>query len=167
MPTISPEQKLEIARRVHETFDIPKRWHQGGWGRDDDGDVIEFDGGFHVVDNDEVRHRPAFRLATPESPRCFCLGAAIRIHTGTLLLGDPSHTGEASETMCAVYSLVHAAHDRSRPIAGWPGAVELRDGAEGLEATITVDDTPEGRAALEEVRAGRLPKGAGRTPTGL
>ncbi len=52
--------------------------------------------------------------------------------------------------------LVHAAHDRSRPIAGWPGAVELRDGAEGLEATITVDDTPEGLAALEEVRAGRL-----------
>ena len=73
MPILSPGQKLEIARRVHETFDLPKRWHQGGWGRDDDGDVIEFDGGFHVVDNDEVRHRPAFRLATPESPRCFCL----------------------------------------------------------------------------------------------
>ena len=66
--------------------------------------MIEFDGGFHVVDNDEVRHRPAFRLATPESPRCFCLGAAIRIHTGSLLLDDPSHTGEASETMCAVYT---------------------------------------------------------------
>ena len=91
MQTLSPEQKLEIARRVHETFDVPKRWHQGGWGRDDDGDVIEFDGGFHVVDNDEVRHRPAFRLATPESPRCFCLGAAIRIHTASFLRGDPSH----------------------------------------------------------------------------
>ncbi len=71
MRTLSPEQKLEIARRVHDTFDRPKRWHQGGWGRDDDGDVIEFDGGFHVVDNDEVRHPPAFQLATPESPRCF------------------------------------------------------------------------------------------------
>ena len=104
MPILTPEQKLEIARRVHETFDRPKRWHQGGWGRDDDGDMIEFDGGFHVVDNDEVRHRPAFRLATPESPRCFCLGAAIRIHTGSVLHYDPSHTGEASETMCGVYT---------------------------------------------------------------
>ena len=104
MQTPSPEQKLEIARRVHETFDRPRRWHQGGWGRDDDGDVIEFDGGFHVVDNDEVRHRPAFRLATPESPRCFCLGAAIRIHTGSVLCHDPSHTGDATETICAVYT---------------------------------------------------------------
>ena len=104
MQTPSPEQKLEIARRVHETFDSPKRWHQGGWGRDDDGDVIEFDGSFHVVDNDEVRHRPAFRLATSESRRCFCLGAAIRIHTGSVLCHDPSHTGETTETMCAIYT---------------------------------------------------------------
>ena len=29
MQTPSPEQKLEIARRVHETFDRPKRWHPG------------------------------------------------------------------------------------------------------------------------------------------
>ncbi len=104
MQTLSPEQQLEIARRVHETFDRPKRWFQGGWGRDDDGDVIEFDGGFHVVDSDEVRHPPAFRLATPESPRCFCLGAAIRIHTGSVLHYDPAHTGEATESMCAVYT---------------------------------------------------------------
>ena len=104
MQFLSPEQKLEIARRVHETFDRPKRCRQGGWGRDDDGDVIEFDGGFHVVDNDEIRHPPAFRLATPESPRCFCLGAAIRIHTGSVLWRDPSHTGEATEPMCAVYT---------------------------------------------------------------
>ena len=104
MQTLSPEQKLEIARRVHETFDRPRRWFQGGWGRDDDGDVIEFDGGFHVVDNDEVRHPPAFRLATSDSPRCFCLGAAVRIHTGSVLHHDPSHTGEATETMCAVYT---------------------------------------------------------------
>ena len=103
MQILSPEQQLEIALRVHETFDRPKRWFQGGWGRDDDGDVIEFDGGFHVVHNDEVRHPPAFRLATPESPRCFCLGAAIRIHTGSILHYDPSHTGEATEAMCAVY----------------------------------------------------------------
>ena len=52
--------------------------------------------------------------------------------------------------------LVHAAHDRSRPISGWPGAVELREVAEGLEAKITVDDTPEAKATLDEVRAGRL-----------
>ena len=104
MQTPSPEQMLEIARRVHETFDRPRRWHQGGWGRDDDGDVIEFDGGFHVVDNDEVRHPPAFRLATPESPRCFCLGAAIRIHTGSVLRHDASDTGEATESLCAVYT---------------------------------------------------------------
>lgn len=104
MQILSPKQMLEIARRVHETFDRPGRWHRGGWGRDDDGDVIEFDGGFHVVANDHVRHPPAFRLATPESLRCFCLGAAIRIHTGSLLLCDPAHIGDAAEAMCAVYT---------------------------------------------------------------
>ena len=114
MPTLSPEQKLEIARRVHETFDRPKRWHQGGWGRDDDGDVIEFDGGFHVVDNNEVRHPPAFRLATPESPRCFCLGAAIRIHTASLRFDDPSHTGDVTETMCGIYAAIEGI-DTSAP----------------------------------------------------
>ena len=116
MQTLSPEQKLEIARRVHETFDRPKRWHQGGWGRDDDGDVIEFDGGFHVVDNDEVRHPPAFRLATPESPRCFCLGAAIRIHTASFLRGDPSHTGQATETMCEIYTAIGGIDTREREL---------------------------------------------------
>ena len=104
MQTLSPEQQLDIARRVHETLDLPKRWHRGGWGRDDDGDAIEFDGGFHVVDNDQVRQPPAFRLAAPESPRCFCLGAIIRIHTGWVLHCDPSHPGEATETVCAVYT---------------------------------------------------------------
>ena len=106
MQTLSPEQKLEIARRVHETFHLPKRWHQGGWGRDDDGDILEFDGGFHVVDDDEVRHRPSFRLATPESPRCFCLGAAIRIHTGSILIRDPSGVSQATETMCEIYTRI-------------------------------------------------------------
>lgn len=52
--------------------------------------------------------------------------------------------------------LVHAAHDRSRPIAGWPGSVELRDTEAGLEAVVTVDDTAEARAAIEEVEAGKL-----------
>ena len=144
MPILSPEQKLEIARRVHETFDLPKRWHQGGWGRDDDGDIIEFDGGFHVVDNDEVRHRPAFRLATPESPRCFCLGAAIRIHTGSLLLGDPSHTGEATETMSAVYTRIGRIDTNARE----------RDAADSephLNAVIEWNDSDE--RSYEEIRA--------------
>ena len=112
----SLEQKLEIARRVHETFDRPKRWHQGGWGRDDDGDVIEFDGGFHIIDHDDVRLRPAFRLATPESPRCFCLAAAIRIHAGSVLCHDTSHTGEATETMCAVYTRIGRIDTRNREL---------------------------------------------------
>ena len=106
MQTLTPDRKLEIARRVHETFDLPKRWHQGSWGLDDDGDVIEFDGGFHVVDNDEVRHPPALRVAAPDSPRCFCLGTAIRIHTGQVLGHDPSHSGQTTETMCEIYTRV-------------------------------------------------------------
>ena len=52
--------------------------------------------------------------------------------------------------------LVHAAHDRSRPIAGWPGAVEFRDTPEGLEATVTLDETAEARQALAEVQSGTL-----------
>ena len=52
--------------------------------------------------------------------------------------------------------LVHAAHDRSRPISGFPEGVELRDTDSGLEATVTLDDTAEARAAVEAVRAGRL-----------
>ena len=52
--------------------------------------------------------------------------------------------------------LVHAAHDRSRPIAGWPDSVELRNTPEGFEATVTVDDTPEARAALDDLRAKKL-----------
>ena len=114
MPTLTPQQQLDIARRVHETFDLKKRWHQGGWGRDDDGDVIEFDGSFHVVDNDELRHPPAFRFATPESPRCFCLGAAIRIHTASLLFHDPSHTEDATETMCSIYAAIEGIDTSAR-----------------------------------------------------
>lgn len=106
MQTPNPRQMLEIARRVHETFDLPKRWHQGGWGLDDDGDIIEFDGSFLVVDDQDVRRPPAFRSATPDSPRCFCLGAAIRIHTGNVLGFDPACTGDATETVSAVYTRV-------------------------------------------------------------
>ena len=106
MKPLTYPRQLEIARRVHETFDLPKRWHQGGWGRDDDGDVLDFDGGFHVVDNDEVRHPPAFRNSSPDSPRCFCLGAAIRIHAGNVLGFDPACTGDATETVSAVFTRV-------------------------------------------------------------
>ena len=52
--------------------------------------------------------------------------------------------------------LVHVAHDRSQPISGWPGAVELRDTDAGLEVTINVDDNEVGNKALAEVRAGKL-----------
>ncbi len=99
-------QQLQIARRVHDTFNVPRRWHQGGWGRDDDGDVIEFDGGFHVIDDRDRRVPPAFYSSDPDSTRCFCLGAAIRIHTGNVLGHDPSHTGDATETVCALYTRV-------------------------------------------------------------
>ncbi len=144
MPILSPGQQFEIARRVHETYDRPRRWRQGGWGRDDDGDVIEFDGDFHVFDNDEVRHPPAFRLATPESPRCFCLGAAIRIHTGAVLHCDPPHAGEASETMCAVYSGLAGIDTRDRPL-------DAADVEPHLDGLIEWNDCDE--RSFEDIRA--------------
>lgn len=52
--------------------------------------------------------------------------------------------------------LVHVLHDRSRPVAGWPDSVELRETAAGLEAEIRLDDTPEARAALDGVQSGAL-----------
>ncbi len=143
MQTLSPDQKLKIARRVHETFELPKRWHQGGWGRDDDGDVIEFDGGFHVVDNDEVRHPPAFRLLTPESPRCFCLGAAVRIHTGSFFLGYSSYTGQASETMCEIYTRIGRIDTRDREL-------DAADFEPHLNSIITWNDSDE--RSFEDIR---------------
>ena len=71
---------------------------------------------------------------------------------------SPSHRERflAGALRAAPRGLVHAAHDRSRPISGWPGGVELRETAAGLEAVVTVDDTAEARAAVEDIRAGRL-----------
>ncbi len=71
---------------------------------------------------------------------------------------SPSHRERflAGALRAAPRGLVHAAHDRSRPISGWPGGVELRETDAGLEATVTVDDTPEARVAVDEVRSGRL-----------
>ena len=106
MKPLTHPRQLEIARRVHDTFSSPRRWHQGGWGRDDDGDVLEFDGGFHVVDAHNRRVPPAFYTSDPDSPRCFCLGAAIRIHAGNVLGFDPACTGDATETVSAVYTRV-------------------------------------------------------------
>ena len=112
MQTLSPEQKLEIAQRVHETFDQPWRWHQGSWGRDDAGEVIEFDGEFYTVDHfdSELRHPPAWRMTDPDSPVCYCLGTAVVRHTCEALGHDPSlgHnatlTRDATEAMCALYT---------------------------------------------------------------
>ena len=104
MRPLSSDRKLKIARRVHQTFDLPKRWLQGGWGRDDNGAVIEFDSHLHVIDDDYVHHPPAFRHARPESPRCFCLGTAIHMHTVSVLDCDSSDSRHPTETMCALYT---------------------------------------------------------------
>lgn len=106
MKPLTYPRQLEIAKRVHDTFSSARRWHQGGWGRDDDGDALEFDGCFHVVDARDRRVPPAFYTSNPDSPRCFCLGAAIRIHTGNVLGFDPAYTGDTTETVSAVYTRV-------------------------------------------------------------
>ena len=71
---------------------------------------------------------------------------------------SPSHREKflPGSVRTAPRGVVNAAHDRSRAISGWPGAVEFREAPEGLEATITVDDTDEARQAIAEVRAGTL-----------
>ena len=103
MQTLSPEQLLEIARRVAETFDTPDRWHKGSWGRDDDGYRLSFDGGFHVEDENGRRHTPALRMRPPDAQRCFCLAGAIRIHTGAIAGCNPSSLGDLIEQICLVY----------------------------------------------------------------
>ena len=42
------------------------------------------------------------------------------------------------------------------PSRGWPGAVEFRETASGLEVDISMDDTPEAARAVEDIRARRL-----------
>ena len=110
MQTLSREQLLEIARRVAETFAEPKRWHQGSWGRDDDGYALSFDGHFHVEDQDGNHHTPALRMRPPDAPRCFCLGAAIRIHTGDIADLNPAGLGDLVEQICLVYVNVGNLH---------------------------------------------------------
>ena len=110
MHTLSPEQLLKIARRVSDTLDQPKRWHQCGWGRDDDGYTLSFDGHFHVEDQDGNQHTPALRKRPPDAPRCFCLGAAIRIHTGDITGLNPSSLRDLVEQICLVYVNVGKFH---------------------------------------------------------
>ena len=114
MQTLTPEQLLEIARRVSDTFDDPRRWHQGSWGRDDDGYPLSFDGHFHVEDEHGNRHKPALAMRPPDAPRCFCLGAAIRIHTGNVSGLDPSSIGDLVEQICLVYVDVGKLHRHLR-----------------------------------------------------
>ena len=110
MQALTPEQLLEIARRVADTFNEPKRWHRGSWGRDDDGYRLSFDGHFHVEDEHGNRHKPALAMRPPDAPRCFCLGAAIRIHTGDISGLDPASLGDLVEQICLVYVNVGKLH---------------------------------------------------------
>ena len=105
MQILSPEQKLQIARCVHETFDRPSRWQQQGWGRDDEDVTIEFDGTFYIVEEDSTTQAPMLRFAIQNTYRCLCLSAAIGIHTGLVLSHHPLPAIRTStEFMCAVYT---------------------------------------------------------------
>ena len=110
MQTLTPEQLLEIARRVADTFDEPKRWHQGSWGRDDDGYRLSFEGRFHVADEDGRHYKPALGMRPPDAARCFCLAAAIRIHTGDVSGLNPASLGDLIEQICLVYVNVGKLH---------------------------------------------------------
>ena len=90
-----------------------------------------------------VRHPPALRLSTPESPRCFCLAAAIRIHTGSVLCRDPTHTGEPTETMCGIYTRIGRIYTRDRDL-------DAADFEPHLNAIIDWNDTD--KRSYEDVR---------------
>ena len=107
-PTLA--QKLDIARRVHATFDRPVRWRRREWGRDDNGASVGFDGSYDFGTCERGEHARAMALAVPLSPhdanslRCLCLGAAVRIQCAAVLEYDPTEHAEAAEAMCAVYT---------------------------------------------------------------
>ena len=65
--------------------------------------TLSFDGHFHVEDQDGNHHTPALHMRHPDAPRCFCLGAAIRIHTGDIAGLNPSSLGDLVEQICLVY----------------------------------------------------------------
>lgn len=110
MQLISPEQQLEIARRVRETFEAPDDWLRGAWGLDDNGKRLSFDSGLHATDEHGASCPPALGIRRPTGLRCFCLGAAIRIHTGALLNNHPAGPSALDDEMCAVYVHVGALH---------------------------------------------------------
>ena len=142
MESLSPEQTLEIARRVDETFDTAERWHRGSWGRDDDGYPLSFDGGFHVKDQNGNRHTPALRMRLPDAQRCFCLAAAIRIHTAAVAGCDPASPGGHLERICQIYISVGRLHDYRRR----RNAIEPY-----LDALIEWNDRPD--RTFREIRA--------------
>lgn len=108
MEFISPEQKLEIARRVRETFESADDWLQGAWGLDDAGKPLGFGSGLHATDEHGRSCPPALGIRSPTGLRCFCLGAAIRIHTGTVLDTHSAGPAALDEEMCQVYVHVGA-----------------------------------------------------------
>ena len=50
-------------------------------------------------------------MRPPDAPRCFCLAAAIRIHTGDISGLDPSFLGNLVEQLCLVYVNVGKLHN--------------------------------------------------------
>ena len=110
IPAPTHAQQLEIARRVHATFEQPKRWHRGGWGLDDHGDLIRYDSELYVPVATSRRKRPDLAISGAHSPLCLCLGTAILVHCAGVLdynvcAGhDPSLTRDATEAMCALYT---------------------------------------------------------------
>ena len=111
MQTLSPEQLLEIARRVAETFDTPDRWHKGSWGRDDDGYRLSFDGGFHVEDENGRRPHPGAPHAAPRRRGAVsALPAPSGSTPGQSPGCDPSGLGDLIEQICLVYVNVGKLH---------------------------------------------------------
>ena len=49
-------------------------------------------------------------MRPPDAPRCFCRGAAIRIHTGDISGLNPSSLGDLIEQICLVYVNVGKLH---------------------------------------------------------
>ena len=114
MKPLTPEQTLEIALRVHRTFEKPTNWFQGGWGRDDDRIALSFNQGLHILDEHGDARPPALGIRQPESRRCFCLATAIRTHTGAIASLDPANLSDHTEEIRKTYIEIGALHDHVR-----------------------------------------------------
>ena len=150
MESLSPEQKLEIARRVDETFDTAERWHRGGWGRDDDGYPLSFDGGFHVKDQNGIRHTPALRMRLPDAQRRFCLAAAIRIHTAAVAGCDP--TSPAASSNASAKSTSASVGSTTTGVAATPSSPISTPSSSGT----TAPTVPSGNPGLARAVVARL-----------